>query len=346
MNLSVIESTPALKESFIQFNKVLYNERQTAAIQAGYKWTLQEHPESIRHLIALSHDEIIGQIILYPVRCFYQSKINNCVFAYDYIVRPDYLNTGVGVKLLSKTIKSHIHFGIGVSDISKKLHLILKEKSIGDIYKFLFIKNAFSYVYAGVNTYLKITLRKLPGREKFDDSIHIEKLQAVKKNGLPQVVTAWNQDVIEFERSGQFDDLRFGSFANKYIHYHIYDSKKNLQGYFVLRREIWRGMRVLMVSDYRMAAKNEEVVDFICTASKILMKKNKMDAVLFGSSLQWLDKKLIQHHFKKVGLPSEIFTNLMLEEGWEKRVRDRNIIMATPADSDFEFNLGNELWKN
>ena len=75
------------------------------------------------------------------------------------------------------------------------------------------------------------------------------------------------------------------------------------------------------------------------------MKLNKLDAILFGSSLHWVDKELLKNKFKKVGLPSEIVTNLTLDSNWEVKASDRNFIMATPADSDFEFNLGSELWK-
>lgn len=346
MNLSVIESTPEYRETFIEFNKLIYAERETSETQAIFKWELQNAVDKVPHLLALNNDEIIGQIVLYPAKCFYQEKVDNCVFAYDYIVHPDYLNTGVGVKLLSKTIKDHIHFGIGVSDISKKLHQILKEKSIGNIYKFLFIKNPLAYVYAGLHTYLKINLRKLSDKEKFEDSISIDSFNAIKKDCLPKTETGWNKDLIEFERNDDYGYLRFGSFKNKYFHYHIFDSNKTLQGYFVVRREIWRGMRVLIVADYRMVANNNKVVEFICKATKKLTKRNKLDAVLFASSLQRLDEELLKQQFKKVGLPSEVFTNLTLESGWEEKARERNLIMATAADSDFEFNLGNKLWKN
>ena len=344
MKLSVVESSEVLKEKFISFNERIYSERLTALKQASFKWELQNIAQ--KSLLALDDSEVVGQIILYPAQCFYLNQIQNCVFAYDYIVDPKYLNTGIGVKLLSKTIKNNIHFGIGVSDLSRKLHLILKEKSIGNIYKYIFTKNLLPYFYAGIKTYFKIDLRKLPAKIKWQQTIKIDSLVGEKANSIPSYNQAWNDDMIEFERSKEFAQTRFSSFDSKYIFYHIFDDRQVLQGYFIIRLEIWRGMRVLIISDYRSAKRNDDVIDFISKATKLLMEENNLDAILFGSSLKWIDERLLKQKFKKVGIPSEILTNLPLEDNWEVKASERNLIMATPADSDFEFNLGNELWKN
>lgn len=344
MRLSVVESFPDLKEKFILFNARIYSTRLTTLNQASFKWELQDvGPKS---LLALDNEEIVGQIILFPAQCLYLNQKQNCVFAYDYIVDPNYLNTGVGVKLLSKTLKNNIHFGIGVSDMSRKLHLILKEKSIGNIYKYIFTRNLLSYFYAGINTYFKIDLRKLPSKVKFKQTIKINGLFGEKSDSIPPCNQAWNSDLIEFGRSKEFAQTRFYRFKSKYIYYNIFDDKHELQGYFVLRVEIWRGMRVLIISDYRSVKGNNDVANFICESTKMLMKENNLDAILFGSSLKWIDEILLKQKFKKVGIPSEILTNTPLEDNWERKSSERDLIMATPADSDFEFNLGNELWKN
>lgn len=345
MKLSVVESSNRYKKCFVDFNIKIYPERKTTEEQALYKWELQFHSQSSPHLLALNDEQVVGQIILFPAHCYYNNQKSPCVFAYDYIVQPEYLNTGVGVKLLSKTIKSHIHFGIGLSELSRKLHLTLKEKPIGNIHKYVYTKNILSYFFAGVNTYLKMDFRRLPAKLSWKDNLSFNSFKAIRVLNLPDQQHAWNPDLIEFARDEKFSNVRFNMISPKYVFYEVYNAQNNLTGYFVLRVEIWRGMRVLIVVDYRLKIGDEEAMNIIVKSAKTLMKLNKLDAILFGSSLHWVDKELLKNKFKKVGLPSEIVTNLTLDSNWEVKALDRNFIMATPADSDFEFNLGSELWK-
>lgn len=329
------------KENFISFNSSIYSTRLSAIEQAQYKFNLSPQLS----FVATDNNKVVGQIILYPASFFYLNNKENCVFAYDYIVHPEYLNTGIGVKLLSKTIKEYIHFGIGLSDISRKLHLVLKEKPVGNIHKYLFTKNLLTYFYAGFKTYLKFSVRKMPSKIFWQPSVEFNSFTGVKTNSLPSYIRPWNDDLIEFGRDKEFLELRFERFISKYAYYQIFDYQQKLHGYFILRVELWRGMRVIIVSDYRVKKDNNKAFDLIIFVTKKLMKQNRLDAVLFGSSLKIIDDRLIANNFKKVGLPSEIFTNLPLESGWESKAVERNLIFATPADSDFEFNLGNELWK-
>lgn len=344
MNLKVVESAVHFRNRFIEFNTRLYANRLTSLQQAIFKWELQNFDYKYVHFLALDDENIVGQIVLLPYKCFYNNQKFDCVFAYDYIVDPAYLNTGVGVKLLAKTLKSHIHFGMGVSNISKKLHLILKEKTIGNVYKYLYTKNLMALVFAGVKTYLKWNVRKLPSMLHWPQSFQSNGLIAKISETAPYQQHAWNNDVIEFGRAKEFVDIRFNKFPSKYVYYQIFDQQEKLRGYFVCRVEIWRGMRVLIVSDYRFVIGDGDVLNCILFVSKKLMQQNKMDAILFGSSIQWIDETVQKNKFKKVGVPSEILTNLSLDTNWEQKAAKRDLIFVTPADSDFEFNLGNELW--
>lgn len=340
MKLKVVKSTAVQDLKFIEFNTKIYPRRKSANTQANFKLN-QKLKDA--HLIALDNDEIVGQIILLPTSCFYSSKKFDCVFAYDYIVHPDYLNTGVGVKLLHKTIKEHIHFGIGVSPVSRKLHLVLKEKYIGEVRKYLFTKNILSYFYAALSTYLKFDIRKIPSTIRWLQSFQYNSLSARRTFFISSHNFVLKSDIIEFSRDSEFMKIRFQPFKNNYSFYQIFDGEE-IAGYFILRVELWRGMRVLIISDYRFNG-DTEIIDFILNISKKILRNNNLDSVLFGSSLKIIDERLIANSFKKVGLPSEIFTNLPLESGWETKAAERDLIFATPADSDFEFNLGEQLWK-
>lgn len=342
MKLSVVDGLSVNKDAFISFNIRTYSERKTSLEQAEYKWNLQHNGTS--HFVATDNDEVVGQIVLFPMACQYNGKKYNGVFAYDYIVAPDYLNTGIGVKLLHKTLKTHIHFGIGLSDISRKLHLALKEKSIGEIHKYVYFKNFFSYLYAAFKTFLKKDLRKMPSHLEWGNKFQSNALSAEITTTFPDH-EIWNNDLIEFDRSQSFSDLRFKSISNSYRIYQITNSSGTLLGYFVLRVEIWRGMRVLIVADYRCNLDNLYVIDMMIYTSKKIMRRNNLDAILFGSSLQIIDTNLAKNGFKKVGAPSEIVTNIPLESEWEHKAHSRNLIFATPAESDFEFNLGDNLWQ-
>lgn len=344
MHLSVVKLLQSQEREFIDFNLSLYPKRANALGQIYYKFQLQNKQRIISHLIAIDNDKIVGQIILLPTSCFYYSNKFNCVFACDYIVHPDYLNTGVGVKLLQKTIKQHVHFGIGVSYMSKRLHLVLKEKHVGDVIKYLFTKNIMSFFFATINTYLKFNIRKVPSAICWPQNFYHNTFSAERTKSLPFHNSVLKADLIEFSRNSEFMKLRFEPFKFKYSYYQLFDNKQ-VVGYVILRVELWRGMKVLIISDYRFNGESQ-IIDFILNIAKKIMRSNNLDSVLFGSSLKIIDDRLIANNFRKVGLPSEIFTNLPLKDDWETKAVERNLIFATPADSDFEFNLGDELWKN
>lgn len=345
MKLSVVRCSISLKDSFVAFNHSVYPNRTTALQQALYKWEIQKNDHYGLHLVALDNHQVVGQIILMPVKCLYIDNTYPAVFAYDYIVHPDYLNTGVGVKLLSKTIKEHIHFGMGVSDLSRKLHLVLKEKSVGAVYKFLFVRNPLAYAFAACNSYLKINLRKTITKNHWPDFIDTGTYVVQNAHNVPIINKSWNKDIIEFARDEDFNAIRFQDFKSKYHCYQLFNSEKKLHGYFIARTDIWRGMRVLIVSDYRFTLNDSNVFEAIVFSVKRLAKLNKLDAILFGSSLIKIDARLLKHRFRKVGMASEILTNFPLDDGWEIKAGNRELIWATPTDSDFEFNIGEGLWK-
>ncbi len=344
MKLSVVECDINHRDSFIVFNTQIYKDRLTALEQAHYKWSVINEVFNASHFLALDDEKIVGQIVLLPYKCYYNNQKFDCVFAFDYIVDPAYLNTGVGVKLLAKTLKSHIHFGMGVSNISRKLHIIMKEKSIGKVHKYLYTKNLLALVFAGIKTYLKWNVRKLPSTLHWPKSFQSHGLIVKVSETAPFQQFVWNNEIIEFGRDKDFVDIRFNKFPNKYVYYQIFNQLEKLRGYFVCRVEIWRGMRVLIISDYRFVIQDEDVLNCILLVAKKLMQINRMDAILFGSSLKWIDETVQKNNFKKVGVPSEILTNLTLDTNWKEKADKRDFIFATPADSDFEFNLGNELW--
>ena len=347
MKLSVQDYDSYFYEEMIRFNTGIYSERPFAKEQVSYKLASNEGKNVVKSLLALDEEKVVGQIFLLPAGYSYKGEEHNCCYGVDYIVAEEYRNSGLGIKLLSKTIKEQIHIGIGLSDISKKIHLRLKEKLIGQVDKYLYLKNIASYLHIACKTYLNITLKRSFPQKAGPEKLASGGYDVIKQKEIPFSSRPWNKTVIEISRKPEFIRWRFvNMLKQKYESFNIY-KKDELQGYFIVRAEQWRGINVLIVSDYRYSLNKPAVLDCICSAAKIIMKKRSLDAVLFGSSLQVIDEGLAANKFKKVGVPSEIVTNIKIDEAiLNTAVGARSLIFATPADSDFEYNLGTKLWEN
>ena len=347
MKLSTVNYGKAYLARLKDFNVQLYKDRPVPDQQLLFKLDCAGDKQVQPSIISLDEGRVVGQIILLPIDFYWNNEIQKAVFACDYVVQPEYLNTGLGVRLLTKTIKENIHFGMGLSPISKKLHLALKEKMIGSVDKYLYIKSSFAYFHIACMTFLKFSLVKVPAKQDWPAEITDIGFGALRKDSFNGYDRAFNPGLIEFARDKQFLNWRFNKwFKGKYAFYEIADSKGEVAGYFVARAENWRGINVLVIADYRYNIKRDDVMDFICLAAKKLMKHNGLMGILMGSSLSVIDQKLSENSFKKVGVPSEIVTNLKLgDPDAEERNSNRNLIFANIADSDFEFNLGVNLWQ-
>lgn len=347
MKLSVQKYDGELYDEMIRFNESVYKERAHTKNQVIHKLESVDDNNNSRTLIALDGDKIVGQMFLLKAGFFYKGKLEECYFGCDYIVDESHRNTGIGIKLLNKTIKEQQHIGIGFSEISKKIHLRLKENLIGSIDKYLYVNSLLTYFYIVCKSILKIPLKgeakSKPGPEK----LLVNGYNVIKKDKIDALNTPWNSELLEISRTADYNKWRFGGMLKgKYETYNIYDTNENLQGYFIIRTEHWRGINILLVVDYRFQVNNTEVLNCICAAAKIIMKKKSLDAVLFGSSLKIIDGVLVKNKFKKVGVPSEIITNIKMDEkDLPTSIDNRTLIFATPADSDFEYNLGSNIWE-
>jgi hypothetical protein len=75
---------------------------------------------------------------------------------------------------------------------------------------------------------------------------------------------------------------------------------------------------------------------------KKLAKIFDLDGVMIPSSYSLIDKELKKNLFIKIGNPTSIMTNIISDIFTEEKINKRDVIIATFADSDCDFNLGSE----
>jgi hypothetical protein len=341
VNATVISYTNDYREPLRDFNHRVYSNRLGLKNQTAFKLAITALTPSP---IARLNHQVVGQLLLFPATYHYKNARDNFYFGYDYIVDPTMLNTGIGFKMLSDVVKNHPHVGIGLSDVSKRLHLLLKEKLIGSLDKFLWLNGLLPKLFLAIDRFLKFQLLKPSSLTKIDNSYRHNGFEIVHVDQNKGSNIVWNPNLLEFGRAEIFYQMRYERIPNQYHHFEVV-SKNGLVGTFTIRSAFWRGINVLILVDYRYKILESAVFAAIINTLKTIVRTNGFQAVLTGSSLAKVDEQLLQSGFLKGGIPAEIVTNIRLNESPED-VSSRNIIFATLADSDADFNLGEGLWND
>jgi hypothetical protein len=124
-------------DKFIEFNKRNFPKRKNNSAGTLIDWRIKSNPyySSFDSGLLCIHDsKLIGQII--PIYSKFMTNNNeyNCVWGSDYIVDVAYRGGNAGVKVIRNIIRKNLHFGVGMTDISLKIHKIFKEKCVGTRY--------------------------------------------------------------------------------------------------------------------------------------------------------------------------------------------------------------------
>jgi hypothetical protein len=121
------------KEQFQSFNSKIFANRNNNYYEKSIHWRVFENPyfQDNWEYFHLLDGAIVGQIIPVFSKFYFNGECFICLWGSDFFVDQQYRDSYVSVVLLKKIIREHLHFGVGMSNVSEMMHLAMKEKVIG-----------------------------------------------------------------------------------------------------------------------------------------------------------------------------------------------------------------------
>tara|TARA_B100000963_G_C22623229_1_gene671033 strand:- start:151 stop:1170 length:1020 start_codon:yes stop_codon:yes gene_type:complete len=323
----------------IKFNRRMYRNRDK--IEDSISFRILKNPFSkqiFSYISYLEDNSIIGQIFLMPTQFKFSGEIKNANWGMDYIVDDEYRGSIAGVQLCKKALKENLHFGIGLSEVSLKIHLIFNEKIISKMTKFIKINNFLSLFQI-------ITKRTKHIQYTFPEKINAGRTVFQKVKKAEEIISDngyWNSDeILEFSRNNDFLKWRFFYYKEKYTVYKMQFNNENAKSvYFVIRPIVWKGLNGFLIVDYRNNSTND--FDSILKAVNKLSRLNNSAVTITGSTLESLNKILKKRWYFPFGQKREIVTNF--KNIFSDYKINSNKVLVTFADSDCDFYYGDNKW--
>ena len=330
-------------QDFIEFNDAINSNRNDAKQRFESEVLanpLLENKSQPHILVAFDgNHQIVGQHLHNPFEYCYGCKINRGFFGYDFYVLEKCRGQGIGYALASESDRQFFpHFGLGVSEKSKKILLSLNNRVIGNLYIFIWLKNVKSLFRLMQHVLLK---NKSENKEKkidrflFPGQIQVAGKTFNRIDSLP----LWRHnpmknDILEFSRSMEFLKWRFFSRNGKYAFYLLNEPDSNT--YFVTRIINTKGLNLLTIVDYRFSFEDKKKFELILRASKFLARYVRCDGVFTMSSHKFFDTILKNNLFIKRMKPINLLTNAPFDFA-QHLVESRQNVFATMADSDLDY---------
>ncbi len=334
-------------EAWHSFNKRAYPERGQPEEANQYRFFKNPiNSEAYKNVLVAKNndDEIVGQILLLPTEFHYRGKKHSASWGMDYIVDEAHRGSPLGVILAKKAIRNRFHFGVGLAEMSLKVHLSLREKHIGYFSKYIRFRSIFSPLIFIVNLIFKIkdSLHSLVMPDHIKTN-HGEFNRLTDPESMGSERGFWLNDVLEFSRDNQFNRWRFFHYPDKYFVYKFSPVHKESSinpTWFVLRPIIWKNTPCLLLVDFRFETLSD--FDEILLAANHVLRQSKANAILTGNSLSSAHKVLGNHSFISFGeKKGHVVTNFFNSSDCKDSSYKSDEIMITFADSDLDFFYGN-----
>jgi hypothetical protein len=319
--------------ALIEFNRKHFPFRDNSEEYVPYRCL--KHPylqrTSKETLIAIGDDNaIIGQVFLVPMKLRYEGVVRSGVWGMDFLVDGAGRSSQAGLALVLRSMENENLFGIGLSEVSLRLHLALKMIVVGHVGRYFKITGWFRFFYQFV-----LNKRKDINRLIFPGLINTEGVRYLKVEDPAEITNEngfYNDDMVEFSRDNEFIKWRFYNSKNKYFIYRSSDSKS----FFAVRPIVWKKMNCLLLVDYKMKTSDIEIFGNILKAVMKLSRELGTASVLTGCSLPDLSQILKQNRFIKFGNDLKIVSNSKI---FIKNKELKSVpVFVTFADSDSDFN--------
>lgn len=333
--------SPDYFDELIAFNEKVYPERKNFRYRFDAQFLsnpLLEKKEKPYGYISLSDkNEIVGQFLITPCQFHFTGKDYSGFFGNDFFVLEECRGEH-GAMLALKAIRgSKPYFAIGVTEKALKIHLSVKTRVIGSMYKFVWFRNILSPLKMAKNIISGSGIASAKGKnEKFPEHINISGNE-IKLSAIPEQREDYHwENALEFCRPANFLKWRFGGKPGNYGFYTFQSGYKDC--YFVVRKCLWKGLNLLAIVDYRIPDRDEDSWITVMKASKKLAKTLKSDGMVTYSSNSFFDNLLKKEFFLRAGRPCYIMTNAKIDIPGND-VEERNSLFVTMADSDIDLNF-------
>lgn len=341
--MKICQLTEERLAAFFEFNSKI-NPRQPR-IRERLQWQIIENPRlaDARQpcvLLAINeHDRLIGQHLHNPMEYRWAGQIHPGFFGYDFFVDPAWRGQGVGTALAAAGERQFFpHWGLGVSERSKKILLSLNNRVVGELFIYVWLRNVMSPLHLASHALFN-SGRRLKKRVQRPVSLPRELMVCGQRfalvERLPQLAAEpWPADVLRFSRSSDFLQWRFFHPRHRYGVYLL--DEPGAVTYWVVRM-IWaRGLYLLALVDYCVPFGDHTRFRWILQAAKSLAKNVRADGIFTMSSHCFFDDGLANERFFRRRQPIAILTNAALAVP-AARIAQRQFIVATMADSDLDF---------
>ncbi len=304
---------------------------------------LKEKDKLPAFLVLSEEDKIVGQFMLNNQEWYFQNRIKEGFFGYDFFIEESYRKTGIGALLLIKAVRErNPFFGVGLTEIAEKLYTAAKVERIGSLTKLLWPNRPFSCAAHIVRRLIKRRgIWEEPASNRlFPQSIMMEGNNFELLSSFPagKYKPYYDSEAIEFSRSAEFLNWRF--FESRNIQYYFYYCLiSNQPIYFVLRKVSRKGLNLLSLVDYKAPFHDPDALRLIIKCAKKITRDLRSDGLFTASSVNNFSKVMKDEGFISVGKPAPIVSTIagMASSGALER---KNAIYSTMADADLDLNFG------
>lgn len=274
-------------------------------------------------LVIGENDEIVGTHMLYNTKALINGTSINTAWGHDTYLNEN-LRHSFGLDFVIE-INNEGHFGIGLSEVNRRLHKKMRSTMW---------ENLYNYCFPTFSLPLSLILR--PNKVK-------PKYKLAKKNGAFTLCESldtlripnegfWNKDYcdIDFIRDSVFFERRF--FTNRVHPYYVYQ----LDGefcYFVVRYVVFKHVPTLFIVDYRYDRGKKEQMQSIFKAATSLANHSKLGMVLLMSNDAYTDAFLSKKRFLLKRSTDYIASRCL-------GLNNKMTSFVTAADSDVDFIRG------
>jgi len=328
---------------FLNFNNEVFRNRRD--VKRRFLWHFFGNPfleDKLNPHIFICYKEnkgIIGQFLLNPFEWHFRGKTKRGYWGVDYVVLEDYRGFS-GAMLAAKAIRdSDSYFTIGPSPTALDISLALGTRILGTLKKFLWVRNPISISLIAINLAIDNSQSLFHAKTKdnpFPSVLMINGFEFRLINELKIFEESHWNNTIESSRPLKFLKWRF---FNDYKKYYFYMAESKNSTYFVVRKCYWRGLRLLVIVDYRVIQGDNSSWKSILQASKILAKETNCDGVITMSSHRFFDKELKSSFFLECGKEGRLISNIDIDVS-DDAIKNRSIVYSTMADCDGDLNFG------
>ena len=278
--------------------------------------------DSSAFIVLAENDCIVGCHLFFPIKAFIRGVEVKTCWGHDTYLDEQYRKE-CSIPFILK-INRVPAFGIGVTDVNKKIQESIRTSFIPGLFTYCFV-NAYAFMY-NIFSSKRIKLFCPPQKLKIS-SWEFELVRSsadikIPNNGF------WYKDIndVDFVRDKQYLDNRF--FNNKTFQYYIY-TVKDIAVYFVIRPILFRGLPMLSIVDYRCSEVEKiDILDIVKAAKKISSKNHLAGVVLVSN-----DKELKTRRLGLITLKRE----LSLVANKYLNLSSNITVNVTSADADVDF---------